>query len=45
MEVATPSLPTAVNPNTLAVSSSSHSLDKLHAEITSLKEETWLFYS
>jgi len=41
MEVATPSLPTTVSPNISAVGPSSHSfnLDKLRAEITSLKEE------
>ena len=41
MEVATPSLPTMVSPNISAVGPSSHSfnLDKLRAEITSLKEE------
>ena len=41
MEVATPSLPMMVSPNISAVGPSSHSfnLDKLLAEITSLKEE------
>ena len=41
MEVATPSLPTAANPSISTVSPSLQSFDqeKLHAEITSLKEE------
>ena len=41
MEVAAPSLPTAANPSISTVSPSiqSFDLEKLHAEITSLKEE------